>query len=127
MGFFCFESKRNMKTFILIVACIGLLIGVGCTTSCNSGGIGTKCWIGGVGPIGSCDNGLICYNGYYNGNSLFQDGYCIADPTLTCSSAGTKCWTGGVGPIGNFMCCDGLICYNGNNPSHDGYCLAVEY
>ena len=149
-----------MKTFILIVACIGLLIDGGCTTSCNSGNvlwsneiklsqwnladIGIKCWTGGVGPIRSCNNGLICYNGNnpaQDGYCLFQDGHCVPDPSSTCYSgniwwrneiqwnhwnlAGTKCWTAGVGPIGTIACCDGLTCFNGNSPAQNGYCLAL--
>merc|ERR1739840_32403 len=129
-NFFCFESKRNMKTFFLIVACIGLLIDGGFTrsTDCNWAGMGPKCWTGGVGPIRSCDNGLICYNGNspaQDGYCLYQDGHCIIEPFLNCFSVGTKCWTANVGPIGTKACCDGLTCYNGNSPAQDGFCLAL--
>ena len=153
LNFFCFESKRNMRTFFLIIACIGISIdGVFTrTATCNSGNIlwskdiylksndwnlvGTKCWSGGDGPIGICCPGLMCYHGY-NPN---HDGYCIVEPSPTCylgnilwrieirlihwNLAGTQCWTAAVGPSGTKSCCDGLTCFNGNSPWMDGYCV----
>ena len=47
----------------------------------------TKCWAGGVGPVGACCDGMTCYNG----NNFAADGYCVdlstETPPTCCSSS----------------------------------------
>jgi len=132
-----------MKTFILIVACIGLSSAFElselfsdrffccafinakdqCRNTCSGRPCEDTC-------EARCGAGTVC--GSWPCGEV-NDGGCTRTTTTTaptaapssCYSTGTQCWTANQGPIGTQSCCDGLTCYF-PAPAQDGYCLNLS-
>merc|ERR1712179_762870 len=134
------SNRKNMKTFILIVACIGLSSAFelsellsGRTLCCAFINAKQQCHDTCSGQPcentceARCGAGSVC--GSWPCGEV-NDGGCTRTTTTprttvaatTCYSAGQQCWSAGVGPLNNLPCCEGLTCFTAGNVNSDGYC-----